>query len=1083
MDSNTPGVSLFEAAEPLKINSTLDRQEEEEMLQDQKRREEELGNLLENAFDDLDDDDNDDNESTIGSTSNFHSDILPPKLPVPESVPSPLPLPLPMPNHHLHQQQPWQGQHHQQELQNANYDTEIHNLKMMLESKTHEVNNINQRAKDMHKKCDEYQKRLTITEAELERALREKQHTHELLVDSKEKCSNLDSIIEKLRGEKRDLESENNQLAGQLETAQSLLADVQRKYDMVERDFHKRDDRTAEFRVKQLEEKQRAQMELMQQQLSQMSDQLDKKKQELDTMHTRYNALQSSHETMLLDKAGKINELNSALDVAQRRFNQLAAKPNYETEYLRQQQCIADLHAQVASMEQTIATLNERLNGTTAELDLMDTLLQQHQTDDTPGGRLSQVQPGRLVGSTPLDTVDRIGHIKTELYRALGNLKQKREEVRKLEKQLEERQCEVRTLREQENKSLVLVATIKEEKMRLESRIKMLESELVGEQHKSLNESKLSALQKELDVLQAQRESLQQERALQALERKEIEERLSNVQLDLEQHRQEHDSLKRNYEQLQQDNRQLRSRATADSLRLELERHKILLKDAQSEVERLKKLYADIANEKEAMSYQLLKLRDSDSIKELQEQREQVASLQRTLQLAELKSEELAKILETEKLCHERELQALRQKTEQERQAELKAAREKNEQNCSKCMDHLAEITKAEIQMLKMNNVNTMQRKQLEDLTREVQESKELQRQLEDKIALAEKQERLITELKTKAAEFEEYIKLHCSPAEREGLNSITSPKLTPQSAAEVSSSAAPTPNPTASPGGGDADSPNAMNQARIKRIEQRVRDEMAKLFAVELKRFMARLQQTEEKSLCLQREYKLVTSELQQRQNEVELLKQTILAEREKIEEILANKDQSHQAALEKQKVMLQMCRNDLHAKNQRIAELINELQERHETIESERQSMKAVMTQWEEHRKSVNQVENEWRNKLETLRETHEEAMRAAQMRYQSAKRTAQNYKIYAEDKEAHMKREYERIKAEYELSLAKIEMTMNQRLEHKSRELAASNTPQTTSTLPTGTASKLSHQHKQKDRPHSAQVRDKENLPSNK
>jgi len=42
---NTPGISLFQGADALNINSTLDRQEEEEALQDQKRREEEVSDL------------------------------------------------------------------------------------------------------------------------------------------------------------------------------------------------------------------------------------------------------------------------------------------------------------------------------------------------------------------------------------------------------------------------------------------------------------------------------------------------------------------------------------------------------------------------------------------------------------------------------------------------------------------------------------------------------------------------------------------------------------------------------------------------------------------------------------------------------------------------------------------------------------------------------------------------------------------------------------------------------------------------------------------------------------------------------
>lgn len=632
-----------------------------------------MGNLLENAFDDLDDDDE---ESTIDSTTNFPSNILPAQ-----------PLP------HLPTLSAKQ-QHHQQEQGDYVSASEMHQMQMLLDSKNRELNTINKVALDAQRSVDEYQKRLTIAQAELDRALREKQHTHELLVDSKEKCSNLDNNIEKLRTEKKFLETENTQLVGKLETAQTLLADVQRKYDIVERDVHRRDDRNAELRVKQLEEHQRAQTELMQQQLHQLSDQLDKKKQELDQMHMRYNALQSSHESMLLDKADKINELNAALDVAQRRCKQLSSKPDYEAEYTRQQQCIADLHGQVASMEQTIAQLTERVNGTTAELDLMDTLIQQHQSDV---GESPSRLPSRLAGSTPMNPADRMGHIKQELYRALGNLKGKREEVRKLEKQLNERTVELRMLRDEENKTLVQLATFKEDKQRLENRVKVLQEQLTERKlNASLNVSKL---QSELDDVLVERDALRLQLETKTAEHQSVDRKLKQVQLQLDALQHENDNIQRKHDQLLDDNRQLHTRVTADNLRLELERHKILLKDAQGEVERLKMHYTEIADEKETLSYQLRKLNDSDNVKEVLELRQQMAQLQRNIELAEIKSQELTKILDTEKLRHERELQTLREKMERQKQEELAKASKEGSSNCSKCVDQVAEITKVSLGM------------------------------------------------------------------------------------------------------------------------------------------------------------------------------------------------------------------------------------------------------------------------------------------------------------------------------------------------------------------------------------------------
>ncbi|XP_030078831.1 putative leucine-rich repeat-containing protein DDB_G0290503 isoform X2 [Drosophila hydei] len=970
---NTPGVSLFQGADTLKVNSTLDRQEEEEALQDQKRREAELGNLLENAFDDLEDDDE---ENTIDSTSSFPSNLLPNG--------QGLPLPL-LPMQQTQQQQ-------QADCVNSN---EIHELKMMLESRT----------KEAHNKIDECQKRLFITQAELERALREKQHTHELLVDSKEKCSNLDSNIEKLRCEKRTLETENTQLVGKLETAHTLLADVQRKYDMVERDQHRREDRNADIRIKQLEDQQRAQIELMQQKVNQLSDQLDKKKQELEQMHVRYNALQSSYESMLLDKADKINELNSALDVAQRRCHQLAAKPNYEAENSRQQQCIADLHAQVASMEQTIAQLTERVNGTAAELDLMDTLIQQHQSETDSPNRL----PSRLAGSTPLNPTDRMGHIKQELYRALVTLKNKREEVRRLEKLLDERTKELRTLREEENKTLVQLANLKEDKSRLETRIKGLQEQLDERQHNSsLNVSKLQA---ELDVLLAEKDALHQQTIAQATEQQRLDKQLKQAKLDLEHLKLEHEQLKRQHDQLTDDNRQLRTRPTADNLRLELERYKILLNDAQGEVKRLKSVYTDIANEKETLNFQLRKLSETDSIKELQEHRQQIAQLQRNMELAELKAQELSKILDTAKLQHERDLETLREKWEREKYEEVIKAAKKSSSNCTKCSDQLADITKIEIQLLKMQNMNSMQAKELNELRNELEQSKALRAELETKVQQMAEQEKLLSELKVKAQLYEEQLQ-----QEAVKLGEQLSPS---QQIAACSAEAS-----------GGSNTPPELTQSRIKRIEQRVRDEMAKLFATELKRFTLRVQQAEERSVCLQREYQLVCRDLQHRQTEVDLLKQTILAEREQMQQLLGEQE-------EKQKQMLHKCRSELQTKNQRISDLLRELDEQHASIESERRSMKAVMNEWDKQKQSIEQVEQHWRAQVQTLRETHEEAMRAAQQRYQSAKRTAHNYKIYAEDKDAHMKREYERIKIEYQTSLTQIEATMQKHLQRKSRD----------------------------------------------
>ncbi|XP_017484007.1 PREDICTED: myosin-11 [Rhagoletis zephyria] len=1001
-------MSLFQGAESIKVNTSLDRAAEEERQADRRRHNEELGELLKNAFEDLEDE-----ETTVDSTTNFQSHLNEEHSPRPTHA-----LPQPPINSENGMHSPL-----------ATHKAELHQLRMLLESRTHETEHFQQLASEEKKKREELQKRLYITEAELDRALASKKSTHELLVECKEKCSNLENSICKLRAEKKSLESEHNVLLGKLETTQMLLADVQQKYDMVERDLGKNSQRNAELQRKQMEERHRAELDVMQQQMEQLSCKLDKKTSELEGLQVRYQALQSSHESMLVEKAGKINDLNHALSEAQRKCEEFRARQDYHQENIRLQKFIASLQEQIKSMEKTITTLNERLEFTTAELDVMDSVLHQHNLEDTPR-RLSQTQ-GKVVGSTPLTTTDRLGNLKEELYRALANIKNKREEIRRLQLNLEEKTAEIRTLREDENKALVQITTLKEANVRLENRLKLLEQEYEELQHKSISKQQNASQHASVEALQqqmkAEKQALQEECArLNAecksheTERKKLDVQLRNVEVDLEELKQEHESMKMNYEQIMKENQNLRSRTTADNMRLDLEKHKFLLKDAQTECDRLKNLYIEISNAKEALGYEVEKLRNADNMKELQNQREKVANLQRALQLAEVKSSELTKILETEKICHERDVKELKERFEKEKTANCKAGKADNSNNCSKCIDYMSEITKFEIQNLKLNTINSTNKQEIDDLTQQLHESKAIIAELREKLKLSEQQETLICELKAKAARFEEYIKSHSSASEPS--------HTTPSPPKQISSDEK----------GVNTEESKRLHTTEVKKIESRIRDEMAKLFASEIKRFQIKLHQTEEKNISLQREYQLATNDLQQRQTEVELLKQAILAEREHVEEILKQKDAEAHEMIEKQTAILHKCRDELLTKNQRVAQLSKEFEERQLQIEAERKSMKAVMMQWEEQRKHVDAIESEWKDKIQTLERAHEKVLVEWRKKYNSAKHTAANYKRYAEDKEAHMLREYDRLKSEYDASLTKIEARMKEALEKKNREM---------------------------------------------
>lgn len=1003
---NTPGLSIFQGGGSIHLDNSLNRAEEEEDLEDKKRREEELNKDLQTAFDDLIDED----DNTIDS-SNFQSDLMgqnSEKLIIPS----------------VHR---FMGMHEQnnQQLQNHipknNYlqEESIQKLKMLLDSKTHELENISRIAHEERKLREDTEKRLAISEAELERALRLKKSHHELLVESKEKCSNLENTIQNLKSEIKSLESENNELIGKLETSQNMLADVQHKYNMVEKNINANNDRNVELKLKRADERHRAEIAMLQAHLDSITNKLDKKTLDFENMNSRYKSLQQSHETMLIEKSSKINELAKALTEAQKQCEELMCKHNYSQENIRLERLVADLKMQIQNMEGTIEKLRMRLEQATADLDAMDSVFQQN--NDESLRRISQSQ-GRVVGSTPISGVERANNLKDELCRAMSNLKAKREEIRMMQQTIDRKDDEIKTLKDEENKALVKISTSQEENTRFKNKLKLIEGELEELRTKTLVEderhSKQADLLEELMSLREEKQFLQKklednkqlklykeeaERAKtnMSAELRILDSKVKDLQVDLEELKQERDSLKENYKQY-------------ENLQVDIERLKFRLEDSQKECDRFKNLYVEISNEKEAIAIELNNFRKTEFCKELQEQKAECASLNKALQLAEIKCSELTKILETQRISYEKDISQLREKLEREK---ADSSSKNNSNTCAKCIEYVAECTKLEIQLLKLSNQCSIYQKEIADLNSELNEAKSHIADLSEKMVLIDEREQLIVELKTKAQQFEEYIKTQSSS----GASSLK------QTVSEDKSVIT---------------SPNLDSNCNRRQIESKVRDEMAKIFATEIRnneqRYKMKIIQLEEELQALQKTVQKINQELIQRHNEVQVLKHAILSEREKTEEIIASKDKDYNDLIEKQNIILHKSRDEIKAKTQRINELLRELDERNSQIEGERQSMKAVMTQWEEQRRKSDNVKYEWENKIEEMKKLHEAAIASWQSKYNSAKKTAVNYKRYAEDKENHMIQEYNRIKSEYDASLAKIEIRMKEAFEKKNKEM---------------------------------------------
>lgn len=457
---------------------------------------------MQGAFDDLDDDDNeidDTVDSTIGNS--YHN-----------------------------KNQQYQ---HQQPFPLRDQETHLNN---MLDSKTRELGYITSQLtterQQVKANTDDYEKRLAIAEAEKERALMTRDQTHELLVEHKGKLIDREEANEKLRSKIKSLESENSNLVGELESTKLMLSDIQIKYNMVEKNVMFTADRNTDNILKQAQERHSAQIVMMQQQIDGFKSKFDDLEHEHKNLQIRYKEMQRSRESMLIEKSETINQLNKNLEDAQHQCQQLLSRPNLSQENRQLQNLVRSMEFQKDETNRTINKLQKRLQEQTSEMELMDTIVQ-----ECGGNNISFSESTKFIhrdplknfnSSTPMAPEARLARVKEELCKSLNNIKNKREEIKIIEKQLCEKDEEIKMLKSDENKALVQMNHYRDEMIRLESKTKILEKEL--------DKMRQELVQKSATIGQNCVTDEQYEEKLQILEsqKKVLENELNSIKSDYE---------------------------------------------------------------------------------------------------------------------------------------------------------------------------------------------------------------------------------------------------------------------------------------------------------------------------------------------------------------------------------------------------------------------------------------------------------------------------------------------------------------------------------------------------------------------
>lgn len=313
---------------------------------------------------------------------------------------------------------------------------------------------------------------------------------------------------------------------------------------------------------------------------------------------------------------------------------------------------------------------------------------------------------------------------------------------------------------------------------------------------------------------------------------------------------------------------------------------------------------------------------------------------------------------------------------------------------------------------------------------------------LSEKLNLKVSRDEEINKLKVKALEFEEYMRNQ----PRSGSMGSSSKSSPPSSIntnnttlkTDVSTATSPTSSKKELRDQSCSTSPDLDEHKDKKRhhSESKLRDEMAKIFAAEIKSLERKYREETEKIEStvhlLKEELEKRSKELHIRTQEVELLKFTILKEREKMEETRGD----FKTKMDQQYEAIKKYRNEFENNQQKIRSLVKELSEKGASVDTERKAVNDMIKQINEERKSLSKREDEVGKKLRLLNEESKKAIDQLQEKYLSAKKTAQNYKQYSEDKEAHMLKEYDRIKEGYTEALTKVQNRMREVLDSQEK-----------------------------------------------
>ncbi|XP_059051808.1 centrosomal protein of 152 kDa isoform X2 [Achroia grisella] len=1022
-----PGMSLFQGAPSIHVNnSAQDRLEEQEELEDQKRRNEELKHKLANAFDDLLDDDE---GSSVNSSANFtidavHTNAQQPRtglLPTyveslnhlkEQHTPESPKLYCGTPKNHMaqmrHQDDPLKlpfspygagdGQNYcfQQDVRGHlngmnNFDARheyMNNeqLKVMYEMRVKECQQLAAQIEKLDSEIDSLRARLAAAVSDRDKADLSLQEAHHLLASSKHKLIELEQQVNTLTEKLVESDQDKEQLKIELRSANISLQDVQQRLHTLQ--VAHSHDTDALFREQQ--DRHRDETDRLQNDLLKAKNRLEDKEKEIKTLERRCMERDREKEEIMIEKGATINRLAAELEAAQSRL------VNGEAARLKER--VAQLNSERNTAREQVKELGSKLEVTAHELVLCRNKLASSQKEhENYRATLNQIlceslPDGNYLGDTP--SPGRLASLKEVLSRyklQLQKLSTLQEEIVKRDKKLEHH-------RKQESEFRSKIEEHKGIEMQLNSCIAVLQNklELLG----SNTDSEL------LESYKQQNERLQSEIEESRAELKKLDIKCTELEMEYDKMKSEKGSRA----SIVQD-------ANAGLLR-ELERCSAQLKETLKENGELKNLYLQACSTRDATSRELkdiqtkiqkekefFKSQEKEYVERIEKEKQQTTKLTSDLNNSK---EELDK-------ANKRISELQKEFTDKQREftdrlnkylADEKSAMRKEMEPCTQCEKHIKHIRYIDDQLSKCNI----------------------------KLASQESNEELMRELKGKAEFFQQYIVDRFR-------------KLGEQRNVATNTDTTNTSTPTTCDDQDDRDNRDNHDddgglaaKTTLMMREKAIRDQIAEKFTLEMKTMemncARRIKEMENEHLNTISKLKEL---LERKAQEVETLKEFILTERAKVTQILESKENEISVLIKDHNELQMECQKakdsvvEWRLKAERYKEratrfgsLEDVLKSERDLCAKERHAMKTKLTDLQAKQSQLDE-------KYEKLQLEH----KILQDKYKNAKKTVFTYKDYVTKKDAHVNNEINRIQDEYRKIFLKLQNQINYHVNRRIQE----------------------------------------------